>query len=135
MQFGQRESMVTLHPTSSCPKSHPEWYRRSSALNCTDSSGYMCLPNRKLTELIEFCFSLSLMGVQKGNKNTEQTHVFGILHFDCYSSFFSKSNGFLKPAMHVVSSIFNYCNFIVYANLESFNLCCSFKTSSDFFLS
>nr|XP_022303981.1 uncharacterized protein LOC111111346 isoform X3 [Crassostrea virginica] len=43
--------------TKSCPKNNDEWNERSAFINCTDSRGYMCLPNEMFTELLEFCYT------------------------------------------------------------------------------
>lgn len=45
-----------IYKTKSCPKNKSEWTNRSSSLKCTKLSGYMCLPNENITELLEFCY-------------------------------------------------------------------------------
>nr|XP_034330309.1 uncharacterized protein LOC117690361 isoform X1 [Crassostrea gigas] len=45
-----------VYSTEFCPRNRSEWEQRSSAINCTDNNGYMCLPNENLTELLEFCY-------------------------------------------------------------------------------
>uniref|UniRef100_A0A8W8MJ45 Uncharacterized protein n=1 Tax=Magallana gigas TaxID=29159 RepID=A0A8W8MJ45_MAGGI len=45
-----------VYSTPFCPRNESEWIKRSSALNCNRTNGYTCLPNEKLTELLEFCY-------------------------------------------------------------------------------
>lgn len=45
-----------VYSTDICPRNQIEWNKRSSAINCTETNGYMCLPNENLTELTEFCY-------------------------------------------------------------------------------
>lgn len=52
--------------TQSCPLNQTEWSERSSALNCSERNGYMCLPNQHLTELLEFCYTERLIRIQEG---------------------------------------------------------------------
>lgn len=56
-----------VYTTESCPKTETEWRQRFSAINCTDSKGYMCTPNENITELIEFCYVLPSVLITKGN--------------------------------------------------------------------
>lgn len=44
-----------VYSTEVCPRNQTEWNARSSAINCTSNNGYMCIPNRELTKLLEFC--------------------------------------------------------------------------------
>lgn len=55
-----------VYSTQSCPKNQTEWIKRSSALNCSERNGYMCLPNQNFTELLEFCYSERLIRIQEG---------------------------------------------------------------------
>lgn len=59
-------SKLPVYQTGHCPKNQKELNERSSAINCTHASRYMCLPNEQLTELFEFCFTLSKMGINEG---------------------------------------------------------------------
>lgn len=52
--------------TESCPKNHTEWQERYTALNCTQSNTYMCIPDENITELLEFCYSGPQLMVVKG---------------------------------------------------------------------
>lgn len=45
-----------VYSTEVCPRNQTEWNARSSAINCTSNNGYMCIPNRELTKLLEFCY-------------------------------------------------------------------------------
>lgn len=49
-----------------CPKNQTEWNERSSAINCTESNGYMCLPNENITKLLEFCYTYSSIFMEEG---------------------------------------------------------------------
>lgn len=52
--------------TKKCPGNQVEWKKRSSAINCTEQNGYMCLPNENLTDLLEFCYIYPRILVQQG---------------------------------------------------------------------
>nr|XP_022301710.1 serine/threonine-protein phosphatase 6 regulatory ankyrin repeat subunit C-like [Crassostrea virginica] len=41
-----------------CPLSKQEWESASDRLSCNKSHGYHCVPNKRLTSLIEFCYPL-----------------------------------------------------------------------------
>lgn len=55
-----------VYSTEFCPRNETEWNKRSSALNCNETYGYMCLPNENLTELLEFCYTERLEWIEKG---------------------------------------------------------------------
>lgn len=55
-----------VYSTSFCPRSKTEWENRSNAINCTARSGYMCMPNENLTELLEFCYTEPGLWILKG---------------------------------------------------------------------
>lgn len=55
-----------VYTTKVCPKNEAEWKERSSAINCTVSNGYMCMPNEDFTELLEFCYVYPLILVEEG---------------------------------------------------------------------
>lgn len=57
-----------VYSTDFCPKNGTEWKSRSSAINCTENNGYMCLPNENRTELLEFCYIYPQITVEKGEK-------------------------------------------------------------------
>uniref|UniRef100_A0A8W8NMA8 Novel STAND NTPase 3 domain-containing protein n=1 Tax=Magallana gigas TaxID=29159 RepID=A0A8W8NMA8_MAGGI len=46
-----------VYSTPFCPRDESEWDKRSTVLNCNKTHGYTCLPNEKLTELLEFCYT------------------------------------------------------------------------------
>eukprot|EP00105_Crassostrea_gigas_P035553 XP_019919701.1 PREDICTED: uncharacterized protein LOC105320484 [Crassostrea gigas] len=54
-----------VYSTEFCPKNQEEWNLRSSAINCTNTNGYMCIPNDNFTELLEFCYIYPRMLIQK----------------------------------------------------------------------
>lgn len=56
----------SVYSTKECPENQAEWKNRSSAINCTESNGYMCLPNENFTDLLEFCYLYPRILVQKG---------------------------------------------------------------------
>lgn len=55
-----------VYPTTACPTNQREWNKRSSAINCTEGNGYMCLPNEQLTELLEFCYVQHFVWMEEG---------------------------------------------------------------------
>nr|XP_034333304.1 uncharacterized protein LOC117691389 isoform X1 [Crassostrea gigas]XP_034333305.1 uncharacterized protein LOC117691389 isoform X2 [Crassostrea gigas] len=55
-----------VYSTEFCPRNQTEWDERSSAINCTETNGYMCLPNEQRTELIEFCYIDPFAWVEEG---------------------------------------------------------------------
>lgn len=55
-----------VYTTAFCPRIKTEWTERSSALNCNKSNGYMCLPNDRFDELLEFCYREPVERIQKG---------------------------------------------------------------------
>lgn len=56
-----------VYSTKFCPRNQTEWNERSSAINCTEKNGYLCLPNENITELLEFCYTFPFILVQEGN--------------------------------------------------------------------
>lgn len=64
-----------VYPTESCPKSQTEWDERSLALNCTKKNGYMCFPNEKFTELLEFCYFIYSIKIDKGYFNYDKLYL------------------------------------------------------------
>lgn len=55
-----------IYPTKYCPKNQTEWNERATAINCSDSRKYMCLPNENFTELFEICNQLYSINIRKG---------------------------------------------------------------------
>lgn len=55
-----------VYSTEVCPRNQTEWNTRSSAINCTENNGYMCIPNRELTKLLEFCYTQPFTWIQAG---------------------------------------------------------------------
>lgn len=54
--------------TKSCPRNQKEWLKRSSALNCTEWHGYMCMPDENFTILLEFCYKQKMVPIENGKK-------------------------------------------------------------------
>ncbi|XP_062609086.1 uncharacterized protein LOC134270853 [Saccostrea cucullata] len=54
-----------VYNTTSCPRNQSEWRNRSSDLNCTESNGYMCIPNENITQLVEFCYRYPRIPIEK----------------------------------------------------------------------
>lgn len=60
-----------VYSTEYCPRNETEWKERSIAINCTQENGYVCLPNRNITELFEFCFTLPFILIEEGKLKIE----------------------------------------------------------------
>lgn len=58
-----------VYSTNVCPRNQKEWNERSSAINCTDDYGYLCLPNGDLTGLLEFCYLYPFIWIQEGKQH------------------------------------------------------------------
>nr|XP_022300024.1 uncharacterized protein LOC111108435 isoform X1 [Crassostrea virginica]XP_022300025.1 uncharacterized protein LOC111108435 isoform X2 [Crassostrea virginica] len=61
LMFGYRfitasEYDFDVFPVDKCPMSKEEWDKRSHQLQCNQTHGYHCVPNKHLTSLIEFCY-------------------------------------------------------------------------------
>lgn len=61
-----------VYSTESCPRNKIEWLQRSSVLNCTERNAYMCMPNEKLTTLLEFCYKRHMIAVPEGKKEKKE---------------------------------------------------------------
>lgn len=57
-----------VYTTKLCPRNKTQWNERSVALNCTESHGYVCIPNEHFTHLLEFCYFASKMLIVKGKE-------------------------------------------------------------------
>lgn len=57
-----------VYTTKLCPRNKTQWNKRSVALNCTESNGYVCIPNEHFTDLVEFCYFASKMLIVKGKE-------------------------------------------------------------------
>lgn len=84
-----------VYTTEYCPKDRTEWLERSSALNCNKENGYMCIPNKELTVLLEFCYNKPKIIIPKGmclffNKPPSVVDVFICQNFSsgCPNSFY-----------------------------------------------
>lgn len=60
--------------TKVCPRNETEWNERSSAINCTKDNGYLCFPNEKFTQLLEFCHTARFIWVQEGTHDLHQSN-------------------------------------------------------------
>lgn len=78
-----------VYSTELCPRNQTEWNERSSAINCTKDNGYLCFPNEKFTQLLEFCYRTRFIWIQEG------THYFQLN---------DKTARLLLVAGHVMSS-------------------------------
>lgn len=82
-----------VYSTDSCPRNKIEWLQRSSVLNCTRWNGYMCMPNEKLTILLEFCYKPPINVIEKGKKekkrnlkvfhHIDKKSIWGIKSYTC----------------------------------------------------
>lgn len=55
-----------VYSTKQCPRNQTEWNERSSAINCTEDNGYVCLPNENITQLLEFCYIYPFILIEEG---------------------------------------------------------------------
>ncbi|XP_052695776.1 uncharacterized protein LOC128174205 [Crassostrea angulata] len=55
-----------VYSTEYCPRNETEWEERSTAINCSDKNGYVCLPNKNITELLEFCYTIPFIWIEEG---------------------------------------------------------------------
>lgn len=60
-----------VYSTEFCPRNQAEWNERSSAINCNVTNGYMCVPNEKLNQLLEFCYTAPRIWIEEGNRGVE----------------------------------------------------------------
>lgn len=94
-----------VYSTSFCPKNEIEWNKRSSAINCTSSNGYICLPNENFTELLEFCYIEPKIWIPKGYclylvKHESKLNTYNCSHFKygCHNSSYLSTRIFENPA-------------------------------------
>lgn len=57
-----------VYSTEFCPRNETEWNKRSSAIGCNETNGYLCFPNEKFTQLLEFCHTASFIWIQEGEQ-------------------------------------------------------------------
>lgn len=72
-----------VYTTEFCPKNQTEWNERSSAINCTESNGYMCLPSENITMLLEFCYTYPSIFMEEG----EQLKNSSLRRMICFKNF------------------------------------------------
>ncbi|XP_065928868.1 uncharacterized protein [Magallana gigas] len=94
-----------VYSTPFCPRNESEWNKRSSALNCNRTNGYTCLPNEKLTELLEFCYIEPWIWIEEGlclylEKKGSYVDSFSCLHFihGCHNTSYQSRRIFEYPA-------------------------------------
>ncbi|XP_055999259.1 ankyrin-3-like isoform X3 [Ostrea edulis] len=70
-----------------CPLNKEEWDAASDRLNCTETQGYHCVPDKYMTSLVEFCYTLGKkFPFHEGN--CLELASDGILnHFPCAKTF------------------------------------------------
>ncbi|XP_062600090.1 uncharacterized protein LOC134261696 [Saccostrea cucullata] len=60
-----------VQEVDSCPKNQWEWYTAGARLNCSYDENnilqYLCIPNKNITTLIEFCYDRTMELIEKGN--------------------------------------------------------------------
>ncbi|XP_062577819.1 uncharacterized protein LOC134239672 [Saccostrea cucullata] len=60
-----------VHEVNSCPKNRSEWYTAGARLNCSydgnNTLQYLCIPNKNITTLLEFCYDRIMGFNEKGN--------------------------------------------------------------------
>lgn len=94
-----------VYTTAFCPRNETEWKIRSSFLNCTTRNGYTCLPNKNLTELLEFCFKRPFIWIQEGvclyvvdHELNLQAYNCSRFRYGCNNSAFTSDRIFEYPA-------------------------------------
>lgn len=55
-----------VYTAKSCPRNEAEIKKRSSAINCSEENGYLCIPDEYLTSLLEFCYIHPQVLIPKG---------------------------------------------------------------------
>lgn len=74
-----------VYTTKLCPRNKTQWNERSVALNCTESHGYVCIPNEHFTDLLEFCYFDSKMLIVKGLCMFLYKHPSAVDAYSCQS--------------------------------------------------
>nr|XP_034308583.1 ankyrin-3 isoform X2 [Crassostrea gigas] len=79
-----------------CPRNESEWNNRSLALICNNANGYTCLPNEKLTELVEFCYTVPWIWIEEGS----YVDAYNCSHFidGCHNTSYQSRRIFDYPA-------------------------------------
>ncbi|XP_065925457.1 uncharacterized protein [Magallana gigas] len=84
-----------VYSTELCPRNQTEWNERSSAINCTKDNGYLCFPNEKFTQLLEFCYRTRFIWIQEGyclylkkDDSTIYSYSCSSFQFGCHNSSF-----------------------------------------------
>uniref|UniRef100_A0A8W8P0M8 Novel STAND NTPase 3 domain-containing protein n=1 Tax=Magallana gigas TaxID=29159 RepID=A0A8W8P0M8_MAGGI len=94
-----------VYSTPFCPRNESEWQNRSTDLNCNETNGYTCLPNEKLTELLEFCYIEPWIWIQEGyclylERKGSYVDSYSCLHFiqGCHNTSYQSIRIFENPA-------------------------------------
>lgn len=88
-----------VYSTTFCPRNETEWNERSSALNCTGSNGYICLPNENFTKLLEFCYTQPMIWILDGMKR-----FLDLIIFSYYLYFIKAENNKTFACIHLPTS-------------------------------
>ncbi|XP_065941925.1 uncharacterized protein [Magallana gigas] len=113
-----------VYSTPFCPQNESEWAKRSSVLNCNETNGFTCLPNEKLTELLEFCYTQRWILIEEGyclylKKNGSYVDSYSCRHFlhGCHKSSYQSTRIYEHPAC---ISLGNGC-FLAEQSCESYH--------------
>nr|XP_022303964.1 ankyrin-2-like isoform X2 [Crassostrea virginica] len=89
--------------TAVCPRNQSELNKRSAAINCNNTNGYMCFPNEHLTQLQEFCYNLPRIGISKNlcivlnNKSRIDYHECHTFSEGCPDKFYFSNTAYKYP--------------------------------------
>eukprot|EP00105_Crassostrea_gigas_P012007 XP_011427870.1 PREDICTED: uncharacterized protein LOC105328615 [Crassostrea gigas] len=100
-----------VYSTESCPRNQSEWNKRSSAINCTNDNGYMCIPNDDRTQLLEFCYIYPRILITKETclymyKSFSRVNAYNCSNFmsGCPSSVYFSSEIFKYPSCFLIGN-------------------------------
>ncbi|XP_065925447.1 uncharacterized protein [Magallana gigas] len=100
-----------VYSTELCPRNQSEWNKRSSAINCTDNNGYMCIPNDDRTQLLEFCYIYPRILITKDTclymyTSLSRVNAYNCRHFrsGCPSSIYLSSEIFKNPSCVMIGN-------------------------------
>lgn len=100
----------SVYSTEFCPKNQEEWNLRSSAINCTSTNGYMCLPNDNFTELLEFCYIYPRILIQ------EDLCLYLVKRYSKVNSYNCSNFKYGCPKDHYLSSEIFHCKCIDFSH-------------------
>lgn len=94
----QKDGTFPVYPTEFCPSNKTEWDKRSSDMNCNETNSYMCVPNERFTELLEFCYKdHRILVVQDSCLYLSKPH-YDLIVYDC------RNFEYGCPSYHYLSS-------------------------------